>query len=62
LGAWSTAIVTDKLRSYGAVLREFGFSGFSEQGLGANNHAENSHQSLRRRERQMQGFKPTRSA
>ena len=52
-----TVIVTDKLRSYGAALREIGFSGLHEQGLRANNRAENSHQPLRRRERKMQGFK-----
>jgi len=33
-----------------------------EQGLRANNRAENSHQPLRRRERKMQGFKSTKSA
>jgi transposase-like protein len=55
-------IVTDKLRSYGAALREIGFSGLHEQGLRANNRAENSHQPLRRRERKMQGFKSTKSA
>jgi transposase-like protein len=32
-----TVIVTDKLRSYGAALREIGFSGSHEQGLRANN-------------------------
>src|SRR5712671_5901343 len=32
-------IVTDKLRSYGAALREIGFSGLHEQGLRANNRA-----------------------
>jgi len=51
-----TAIVTDKLRSYGAALREIGFSGLHEQGLRVNNRAENSHQPLRRRERKAQGF------
>ena len=55
-------IVTDKLESYGAALREIGFSGLHEQGLRANNRAENSHQPLRRRERKMQGFKSTKSA
>src|ERR1700674_4229260 len=55
-------IITDKLRSYGAALREIGFSGLHEQGLRANNRAENSHQPLRRRERKMQGFKSIRSA
>src|ERR1700756_4933397 len=52
-----TVIVTDKLRSYGAALREIGYSGLHEQGLRANNRAENSHQPVRRRERKMQGFK-----
>jgi transposase-like protein len=55
-------IITDKLRSYGAALREIAFSGLHEQGLRANNRAENSHQPLRRRERKMQGFKSTKSA
>ena len=50
-----TVIVTDKLRSYGAAFREIGFSGLHEQGLRANNRAENSHQPLRRRER-ISGF------
>ena len=56
-----TVIVTDKLRSYGAALREIGFSGLHQQGLRANN-AENSHQPVRRRERKMQGFKSAKSA
>jgi len=55
-------IVTDKLRSYGAALREIGYSGSHEQGLRANNRAENSHQPVRRRERKMQGFKSAKSA
>jgi putative transposase len=55
-------IVTDKLRSYGAALREIGFTGLHEQGLRANNRAENSHQPIRRCERKMQGFKSTKSA
>jgi putative transposase len=57
-----TVIVTDKLRSYKAALREFGFSGMHDQGLRANNRAENSHQPVRRRKRKMQGFKSTKSA
>ena len=57
-----TVIVTDKLRSFGAALRESGFSGLHEQGLRANNRTENSHQPIRRRERKMQGFKSTKSA
>jgi len=39
-----SVIITDKLRSYGAALREIDFSGLHEQGLRANNCAENSHQ------------------
>src|SRR5262245_12327428 len=57
-----TVVVTDKLRSYGAALREIGFSRRHEQGLRANNRAENSHQPVRRRERKMQGFKSAKSA
>jgi putative transposase len=57
-----TVIVIDKLRSYGAALREIGFSGSHKQGLRANNRAENSHQPIRRRERKMQGFKSAKSA
>ena len=34
----------------------------SEQGLRANNRAENSHQAVRRRERKLQRFKSARSA
>jgi transposase-like protein len=55
-------IVTDKLGSYGAALRTIGFSGQHEQGLRANNRAENSHQPVRRRERKMGGFKSPKSA
>ena len=57
-----TVVVTDKLRSYGAALREIGFSRRHEQGLRVNNRAENSHQAVRRRERKMQGFKSAKSA
>jgi transposase-like protein len=55
-------MVTDKLGSYRAALRVLGFSGQHEQGLRANNRAENSHQPVRRRERKMQGFKSAASA
>src|SRR5260221_10607607 len=51
-----TVIVTDRLRPYGTALQTIG-SGRHEQGLRANNRAENSHQPVRRRERKMQGFK-----
>src|ERR1039457_559834 len=57
-----TVIVTDKLGSYRAALQVIGFSGQHEQGLRANNRAENSHQPVWRRERKMQGFKSAASA
>ena len=57
-----TAIVTDKLGSYGAALREFGLSRRHETGGRKNNRAENSHQPVRRREHKMQRFKSPGSA
>jgi transposase-like protein len=57
-----TAIVTDKLPLYGATLRDLGLSKYHGFGGRKNNRAENSHQSLRRRERKMQRFKSTGSA
>jgi len=54
-------IVTDKLKSYGAALREFGVSGHETNGRWINNRAENSHQPFRRRERAMQCFRLMRS-
>jgi putative transposase len=57
-----TRVTTDKLRSYGAAFRHFGLSCHHEQGLRANNRAENSHQVVRRRERKMQRFKSAASA
>jgi hypothetical protein len=54
--------VTDKLRSYGAAKSEIGLSARHDQGLRANNRAENSHQPRRRRERKMQHFKSPESA
>jgi putative transposase len=45
-----------------AALRTIGFSGQHEQGLRANNRAENSHQPVRRRERKMGRFKSCKSA
>jgi len=56
------ALVTDKLRSYGAAKSEIGLSARHDQGLRANNRAENSHQPTRRRERKMQRFKSPGSA
>src|SRR5205085_4823439 len=57
-----TRVTTDKLRSYGAAFRHLGLSCHHEQGLRANNRAENSHQVVRRRERKMQRFKAAASA
>jgi putative transposase len=57
-----TRVTTDKLRSYGAAFRYLGLSCHHEQGLRANNRAENSHQVVRRRERKMQRFKSAASA
>ena len=55
-------IVTDKLRSYAAAFQDLNLSARHEQGLRANNRAENSHRPVRRRERKMQGFKSAGSA
>jgi putative transposase len=54
--------VTDKLRSCGAAKSEIGLSARHDQGLRANNRAENSHQPTRRCERKMQRFKSPGSA
>ena len=50
-------MVTDKLGSYRAALRKIGNAACQETGRWLNNRAENSHQSLRRRERAMQRFR-----
>ena len=50
-------IVTDRLRSYGAALKEIGNADAQETGRWLNNRAENSHQPLRRRERAMRRFR-----
>jgi transposase-like protein len=55
-------ITTDKLRSYSAAIRQERLSTVHDQGLRANNRAENSHQPVRRRERKMQRFKSPGSA
>jgi putative transposase len=55
------AIVTDKLRSYGAALKEMGAEGLQETGQWANNRAENSHLPFRRRERAMLRFRRMRT-
>jgi len=51
------AIVTDKLRSYGAAMKEIGNVDVRETGRWLNNRAENSHQPFRRRERAMLRFR-----
>jgi len=55
------AIVTDRLRSYGAALRELGISDKQAIGRWANNRVENSHQPFRRRERAMLRFRRMRT-
>ena len=50
-------IVTDKLRSYGAALKELGRGDDRETGRWLNNRAENSHLPFRRRERAMLRFR-----
>jgi putative transposase len=55
-------LVTDKLRSYASAFRRLRLNCPHEQGLRANNRAENSHQVVRRRERKMQRFRSARSA
>ena len=52
-----TAIVTDRLRSYTAAMRELGNADRQECGHKLNNRAENSHLPFRRRERAMARFR-----
>jgi len=54
-------IVTDRLRSYGAALKELYAAGRQETGRWLNNRAENSHLPFRRRERAMLRFRRMRS-
>lgn len=54
-------IVTDRLASYGAALRELGIRDRQQTARWANNRAENSHQPFRRRERAMLRFRSFRS-
>ena len=61
-GVRPTQIVTDKLKSYGAELRELGLGHIHETGKRLNNRAESSHVPIRRRERKMQRFKSQKSA
>jgi putative transposase len=54
-------LVTDKLRSYGAAMKNIGNSARQETGRWKNNRAENSHLPFRRRERAMQRFRSMQS-
>ena len=54
-------IVTDRLKSYGAALKELGAEGRQQTERWLNNRAENSHLPLRRRERAMLRFRRMRS-
>ena len=54
-------VVTDRLRSYGAAMREIGNADRQVLGHHENNQAENSHLPFRRRERAMARFRRTRS-
>ena len=54
-------IVTDKLRSYGAAMKNIGNAKKQETGRWLNNRAENSHLPFRRRERAMLRFRRMRS-
>ena len=55
-------IVTDRLRSYGAALRELSLTGHHVTGGRSNNRAEVSHQPTRQRERQHRRFRSPSSA
>jgi len=61
-GIIPTTVVTDKLGSYSAALRELGLARRHDTGRWGNNRAENSHQPLRQRERRMKRFKSSGSA
>jgi putative transposase len=54
-------IVTDRLRSYGAALKDLGRGDDREMGRWMNNRAENSHLPFRRRERAMLRFRRMRT-
>ena len=54
-------IVTDRLRSYRAAMREIGNEARQSTGRWLNNRAENSHQPFRRRERAMANFRSAKS-
>ena len=50
-------VITDRLRSYGAAMKEIGNQDRQEVGRHLNNRAENSHLPFRRRERAMNRFR-----
>ena len=54
-------VVTDRLGSYKAAMREIGNASRQETGRWLNNRAENSHQPLRRREKIMNRFRSMQS-
>ena len=54
-------IVTDRLRSYGAAMKEIGVERRQLCGRWLNNRAENSHQPFRRREGAMARFRDIRT-
>jgi len=54
-------VVTDRLRSYRAAMKEIGNEARQETGRWLNNRAENSHQPFRRRERAMARFRSSKS-
>ena len=54
-------IVTDRLRSYQAAMREIGNETRQVTGRWLNNRAENSHQPFRRQERAMMKFRSMKS-
>ena len=54
-------LATDKLRSYGAAMKEIGIADKQETTRWLNNRAQNSHQPFRRRERAMLRFRHLRT-
>nr|WP_245417852.1 transposase [Cohaesibacter celericrescens] len=55
------SLVTDRLRSYGAAMKELGNVDWHETGRWRNNRAENSHLPFRRRERSINRFRRMRT-
>ena len=59
-GVTPRVVITDKLRSYGAAMRDIMLGVEHRSHNGLNKRAENSHQPILRRERIMKGFKSAR--